>query len=301
MATPYPSPVDKLLTLGKPEAYSNVWQDYAALGIGPEQIPDLIRLALDNELRYDHLEEDEDEDELDEEQELAFWGPLHAIRALGQLHAEAAIEPLLTLFDIADKGDDEWVMEDFPATFAMIGPAALPALAAFVSDSSHLLYARSYAGEALVSIGNAYPETRAESIDALSRALEQYEKNDYELNGLLINNLIHLKAVEAAPLIEKAFEADRVEEFIVGDWDDVQVALGLKEPSEEQRSLTLLNLLSPSVESPQPTRLPPENAHIVEQQNPSMPPSGAKKGSYQTKKAHKKMEKRSRKKNRRKK
>ncbi|MGB8348539.1 MAG: hypothetical protein WCD86_26910, partial [Ktedonobacteraceae bacterium] len=294
MITSYASPVDKLLALGKPDAYSNVWQDYTALEIGPEQIPDLIRLALDNELRYDHLGDDENEDELDEKQELAFWGPLHAIHALGQLHAEAAIEPLLTLFDIADKGDDEWVLEDFPTTYAMIGPAALPVLAAFVSDSSHLLYARSYAGEAIVSIGNAYPEKRAESIDALSRALEQYEENDYELNGLLISNLLHLKAVEAAPLIEKAFEADRVEEFIVGDWDDVQVALGLKEPSEKQQSR---NFLSPLVKSPQSTRLRPEDVHIVKQQNPSMPPSGTKKSSYQTKKAHKKMEKRSRKQN----
>lgn len=299
MTTTYLSPVDKLLTLGKPEAYSNEWQDYAALGIGPEQIPDLIHLALDNELRYDLL--DNDEEELDEEKELAFWGPLHAFRALGQLHAEAAIEPLLTLLDIADEGNDEWILEDMPYTYAMIGSAALPALATFINDSSHQLYARSYASHAIEAIGNAHPEKRAESIDAISRALEQYEENDYELNGLLISGLLHLKAIEAAPLIEKAFEADRVDEFIAGDWDDVQVALGLKEPSEERQSRNFFDLLSPLAESPQSTHLHAEDVHIVGPQKAPLPPSGVKKGSYQTKKAHKKMEKRSRKKNRRKK
>jgi len=300
MTTTYPSPVDKLLTLGEPDIFSAEWKDYLALGIGPEQIPDLIRLALDNELRYDHLDDDV-EDELEGEQELAFWGPLHAIRALGQLHAEAAIEPLLPLFDIADKGDDEWVMEDLPAVYGMIGPAALPMLAAFIDDSSHELYATSYASNAIVAIGEKHPETRAECIAAISHALEKYEENDYELNGLLISDLLNLKAVEMAPLIEKAFEADRVDEFVVGDWDDVQVRLGLKEASERQRPSSFFDMLSQPLEPAPRIDTDTEDTGSIPHRNPYLPPASHKKGSNQTRKSRKKMEKKSRKMNRRKK
>src|SRR5262249_23937588 len=45
----YPSPVDRLLTLGNLgdlEEFDD-WHDYLKLGLGPEHIPDLIRMAVD--------------------------------------------------------------------------------------------------------------------------------------------------------------------------------------------------------------------------------------------------------------
>src|SRR5712692_8184689 len=100
----YLAPVDKLLTYGSLEdEVSDQWPDYLALGLGPEHIPELIRLATDREL---HNLEAEDYDEND----LSFWAPVHAVRALGQLRAEEAIEPLLPLFDEAQ--NDEWMVED---------------------------------------------------------------------------------------------------------------------------------------------------------------------------------------------
>ena len=47
------------------------------------------------------------------------------------------------------------------------------------------------------------------------------------LNGFLINSLIDLRAVEAASLMERAFAADSVDISIMGDWEDVQIELGL--------------------------------------------------------------------------
>jgi hypothetical protein len=46
----------------------------------------------------------------------------------------------------------------------------------------------------------------------------------------VIDALIDAEAGEAEPIIERAFAAPRVDRSIVGNWDDVQVALGLKEP-----------------------------------------------------------------------
>ena len=79
----YPPPVDKLLTFGECSP-SPEWPDYLALGLGSEHVPDLIRMAIDEELNQAASDS------------LEVWAPVHAWRALGQLHAEAAIEPLLS-------------------------------------------------------------------------------------------------------------------------------------------------------------------------------------------------------------
>jgi hypothetical protein len=219
-AMTYIPPVDKLLTLGKAEpVIVDNWPNYLELGIGPEHIPDLIRMATDHEIRTIEPKEGEEE-------EPEFWGPIHAIRALGQLHAETAIEPLVNL--LAELKDDEWMLEEFPSVYGLIGPAAIPTLAAYLVDASHEMYSRSYAANALEEIGKRHPESRSESIAALSKQLEAFEENDYELNAFLIGNLTHLKAVETLPLIERAFKADRVDEFVI-NLDDVLVGFGLKE------------------------------------------------------------------------
>ena len=52
MAEPsYPFPVSKLLTLGDCHQMRG-WPDYLRLGLAPEHIPDLIRMALDDELHW---------------------------------------------------------------------------------------------------------------------------------------------------------------------------------------------------------------------------------------------------------
>lgn len=72
----YPPPVDKLLTFGDcrklPER-----PNYLELGLGPEHIPALIRMATSEELNHADSESSE------------VWAPVHAWRALGQLRAEA--------------------------------------------------------------------------------------------------------------------------------------------------------------------------------------------------------------------
>ena len=82
--TSYQQPVDKLLTCGMNGWITpDKWPDYRKLGIGPEHIPDLIRMATDEELNEAN------------EQNTEVWAPMHAWRALGQLRAVEAIEPLL--------------------------------------------------------------------------------------------------------------------------------------------------------------------------------------------------------------
>jgi hypothetical protein len=216
----YPSPVNQLITYGEARSHlPETWPNYLELGLGPEHIPDLIRMVADEQLNEADIDN------------VAGWAPMHAYRALGQLHAETAIEPLLSALRIFVEIND-FAMEELPYVFAMIGPVALPKTAEYIANSSHNEWARVCAIECVEKIGLAGPETHSECVAILMAQLEFFEENDYDMNGSLIKALVQLQAMEAAPLIERAFAADRVEEFVIGDWDDIQVRLGMKSAEE---------------------------------------------------------------------
>lgn len=215
----YSPPVDKLLTLGDCRNFRG-WPNYLELGLGPEHIPDLIRMAIDDELNWAASDS------------LEVWAPVHAWRALGQLHAEAAVEPLMRLLHELEGSD--WPGEELPKVYGMIGAAAIPALTAYLADKSHGWHPRAVAAESLEQIGKMHPEVRAECVAALTRQLEQFAEDDPTLNSFVICSLIGLKAVESAPMIERTFTANCVERFVVGDWEDVQVSLGLREARGER-------------------------------------------------------------------
>ena len=211
----YRKPVDVLLILGDLQESDHQWPDYSEYGIGAEHIPDLIQLATDSELHGADLES------------LEIWAPIHAWRALGQLRAEEAIAPLLNLFhELDEDGCADWTGEELPRVFGLIGAAAIPALTAYLADTSHDRFPRISAANALAEIGMSHAEAEEACIAALTQQLEAFRKNDRDLNGFLVSYLVDLQAVETAPLIQRAYAAGRVDEIVMGDWEDVQVALG---------------------------------------------------------------------------
>lgn len=277
--TSYPPPIDQLLTNGEPEGSGlEDWPNYLERGLGPEHIDDLIRLATDQEVRWGG----------EDEEALEIWGPVHAWRALGQLRAKAAIEPLTPLFET--KEYDEWAMEELPQVYALLGPAAIPALTAYIDNAlDHSADTRISAVTSLEAIGRRWPEARAACLASLTGQLELFAETDPEVNGFLINALIELEAVEAAPLIERAFAAKSVDLLIVGDWDDVQIELGLK-PSPEVPEEAISRPFAPPVDHPP-----------IEQRITIMPPEKIRQQHHAAKKAKLKQAKAARKKNRKRK
>ncbi len=225
---PYPEPVSRLLELGDMRE-ENEWRDYRALGLSEQDVPELSRMILDKELFWADSESNE------------VWAPIHAWRALAQLEAESALPALLELLGQVDEYDDDWTSEELPFVFAHIGRAALAPLTAFLADSSQGKWARITAGTGLAKIAERHPELRAECVAALGQQLTHFAQQDPSFNGLLINDLIEIKGVEAAPVIEQAFAANQVDLTLQGDWEDVQVYLGLRDrrhsPPPDYRAL----------------------------------------------------------------
>jgi HEAT repeat protein len=218
MPEPYHDPVTQLLTLGDVRGKIE-WDDYAALGLTAEHLPELAQMVVDDDLHWADSEGDE------------VWAPVHAWRALGQLRAESAIEPLLQLLDRIDDDGDDWVQTDLPQVFGMIGPAVIPGLRDFIADAEHGEWARITAGEGLVKIVKQFPESRDQVIAILTERLRQFDE-ERVINAYLVNDLCDLKAAESAPVIEQAFAADVVDLSVLGDWEEAQILLGLLKERE---------------------------------------------------------------------
>jgi len=226
--SPYPPPLNQLLSLGDTGDLrdSDAWPDYLALGLGLEHVPDLIRIATDPDLNDGPSDSAE------------VWALVHAWRTLALLHAAEAVAPLTRLFRRVDEDDDDAVGEDLPEAFGVLGPAAVPALTHYLLDQAHGMWARIAAAHSLAAIGGRHAEARLACIDALTQALARYADEDPSFNGFVISFLIELKAVEARAVMEQAFAAEAVEDGIAGDWEAVQIALGLKDHRDRPRLLT---------------------------------------------------------------
>jgi hypothetical protein len=273
----YTLPVSQLLTLGQPEPYNSdwkQWRNYLELGLGPEQIPDLIRMATDQDLQL--LNNDTKE----------IWASLHAWRTLGQLRTVEAIEPLIAL--LPQSPDDDWVLEEIPSVLGMIGPVVIPILTQYLADTKQDMDSRIAISHALEQVAEQNPEVRTECINILTQQLAKFDFEDSELNGFIISDLLELKAHEALPIVKQAFEANAVELMIIGDWEDVEVRMGLRSAEELEKKRKLERELISSQE----TRLG-NSSGITPRAS-----SGLSQAQKAKAKSKRKMEKASRKKNR---
>ena len=214
----YSEPVQQLFKLGEPDI--SPWLDYSAMGITPAEIPELIRLVQDESMRWEEVSDDE--------YDLPEWyAQVHAWRALGQLKAEQAIPALIGILRQVDDYDDDWTGEELRDVFAMIGPTAIAPLAAYLANPENQTYARGAAAGSLAQIAENLPGYREDCLAAMVRALQSYNQNNETINAFIIAELVALKAVEHIALIEQAFQADKVDELVGGDFEDIQVNLGL--------------------------------------------------------------------------
>ncbi|MGA7953993.1 MAG: hypothetical protein WCA07_10795 [Gloeobacterales cyanobacterium] len=216
-AADYQPPVSQLLSYGKPKNSSGTqWFDYVkAYGFTNEHIPDLIRLAC--------------EEDLDWQDEAECYAPIHSYRALGQLKAEEAIRPLIR---VLDKDDSDWYMDDLPEVFGMIGSACIPALTDYLNHGERSSFSKMAAARGLTKVAEFYPAHRDEIVHILTEVLSHHQQHPPELNGSLVARLLDLEATESVSVIERAYKEGPMDEMICGSWARVQIELGLATASD---------------------------------------------------------------------
>ncbi len=200
-----------LFTLGE-VAHAAPWPDYLAYGFTRSDVPLLIGLVGDQSLHG------ADVDSAD------VWVPLHAWRVLGQLGSEACVEPLLSLLD-EGLVDDDWARDELPTVLGMVGEAAIDGLGRYFADGSRGEYSRAIAAEALKSVVERCPQSRARVLDIFSAYLASPDNSAAELNGLLLCCLIDLRAVESLDAVQQLFESGCVDVSYAGQFEEVKRAM----------------------------------------------------------------------------
>ncbi len=224
MAHEYTIPVSTLLTYGECKLTGkDGWPDYLALGFTHDHVEALIRMATDEDLQYA------------DQESLEVWAPVHAWRTLAQLRAAEAVAPLIDM--LKQNEDEDWASNELPLVFGAIGSAALPALTVALkahgnaSGSEELGVALSM-NSSIAEVGRQHPDARDESLAILSEFLNDYRHHDPELNAFVVWSLVDLNATETLPLIREVFEREYADYTIVGDVEDVEISMGVREKRE---------------------------------------------------------------------
>ena len=111
----------------------------------------------------------------------------------------------------------------------MIGEPAIEGLKRFLRDKKKSLDVRLVVTEAFAKVGAKNPETRDACVTILETELLRFSENDPDLNGFLVAALLDLNAVEALATIEVAYQKGDVNPFVCGDFEDVEIYLGIRE------------------------------------------------------------------------
>lgn len=224
MKSKYSPLLDTLLTLGESDLYDE-WKDYGKLGLTEAHIPELIKMATDNDL-FD-LVYGEDES----------FAPSHARRALGQLKAAEAVEPLVSLIFRIHDFEDELLGDDLLDIFPMIGKPAVEPLKKYLADPENHKNSRVRAADCLSSIGLKNHGLKEECTSIIADQLDKCIPNDKYLNGMLVLSLMDLGAADKIDVIRNAFVNEIVDESICGDIEDAEIVFGLRiERATERKS-----------------------------------------------------------------
>ena len=104
MAVDYQPPLDRLLTYGSVEDMPE-WPNYLALGLSAAHVPELIRMALDEQLN-------------DSDVRARACGRRSTPSARwGSSALRLAAEPLIGLFSRIDDADDDWIADQLPVVY----------------------------------------------------------------------------------------------------------------------------------------------------------------------------------------
>jgi hypothetical protein len=137
-------------------------------------------------------------------------------------------------------------MDEMPMVFQQIGTESVPFLAEYLRDDSHRQPSLLTVVEILDIFAKFYPETRDFCVSLFTEQLSRFDANLKDVNGFIVVSLAELKALDTAAIIEEAFEKDCVSEKFGGNWEDIQVLMGLKPPRPNLNPIPSIYLGSPT-------------------------------------------------------
>lgn len=157
---------------------------------------------------------------------------MHCLFLLGELKAEKSLNTVLevmrqdALFIDFQFGDT--VAEILPLTLYYTGRNQLPVLFDYVKEPGLHPFVRTYVFTAIAFIAINEPTRRDEVIEWFRNVIHFYIENVYNpevydgnLAGMMMNDLIDMKAKELLPEIKQLFDMGQVNEIEAGDYESI--------------------------------------------------------------------------------
>ena len=213
----YSPPVSDLLALGQCDWQQ--WHDYSHFHFSLDHVPELIRMARDWPLM------DHDDNEM-------IWAPVHAWRVLGVLATAEATECLLQLL-WNDRQEDFYLPEYLPGAAGRLGIPALKPLCLRLGDPCLAEQERLLTLHALQLMASFHPSLSGEIASLFQKILSDTQDDDITVNSNLVAALVEVGCGEALPLIEQVYERDKIDRSILGDLEDLETELSLKEQAPQ--------------------------------------------------------------------
>jgi hypothetical protein len=226
-----PPPLDALQRAGDPgdtHSWINGEPNYVErFGLSTTHVPGLIELVRrwSNEATLPEGD--------------ACWASVHAWRALAQLRAGEAVEPMLDMLVALNELGDDWTVEEFPSVFGLIGAPAAGPLSTYLANPKNGEYPRITTARGLCEIGLKHSGSRAAVVEILRRELSRGGENPASLNGFIVAYLVKLRAIESADTIERAMADGHVDQFITGAWSRVRRDLGIVDKPDAEKATTV--------------------------------------------------------------
>lgn len=174
----------------------------------------LIALATETALLY--------------EAEPLCWGPIHALRLLGEVPDAAMIEPLLRMTPVTIRDEDDQAPElwadDVLEIIARCGAVAIPHLWAWAADETHSYRSRGAALHAMAHVVYSAPEARDDVVQEARARLSQTE--DMDMTTFLVYLLASLGIADAYQDVMAAYKAQRVDTQMIRASAARQLLLG---------------------------------------------------------------------------
>jgi hypothetical protein len=202
--------IKALAPLGEPKD-NKPWRDYSGYGLTAADASTLVALVADNRFL--------------ESEGADYWVPLHSWRALQHL-MPAGLHELIGIFDVL--AEDDWAIDEVPQVIAAAQHTAIEPLVAYVMDVRNDTFAIPLALASLTEIGLRHKPLRQRVIEGLVYCLQHTGAQDYGLNGLIVGELVSLKATNAMESIRVMFAHELVDWTVCGDLEDVELGMGLR-------------------------------------------------------------------------
>lgn len=152
-----------------------------------------------------------------------------------------------TLIEFAKKAyTREPVIRETRIALTAIGEPAIEPLANALEETAHNDYIGEVFANALIDVAYNDAEITKRIEPVLVKQLEKAETNGAGVNGVIIVHFKLHKLTQYLPLIEAAYNLNNVDQIYAGSWDDVQIAMGVKEPDPDQgkNSMQLLSSIA---------------------------------------------------------